>query len=232
MLEVDAPSGGVAMSPMYPYASQPPGVPPEVPPPRRPGPPWTPGPATPGQPIIPSWEEIDVPDLVAERLLDERIIHLGGRLDTALANRGTAELLLLHRNSRQRPIELHLSCRDSELDAALALAGTVEMVEAPVHAIVHGTLRGPAVAVLCAATERGAHHGAVLVLSLPHAAAEGTAGELAVRAEQYEHQITRLRDLIANATGWDTDWVAAELRSGRVLSAEQALHYGLINRLL
>lgn len=172
------------------------------------------------------------PDLVAERLLAERIIHLGGHLNTALANRGTALLLLLNRDSEDRPIELHLSCRDSELDAALALAGTVEIVAAPVHAIVHGTLHGPAIAVLCAATERGAHNGAVLVLSLPHATAEGTAGQLAIQAEHHERQVARLRDLVAEATGWDADWVAAELRSGRVLTAEEALHYGLINRLL
>jgi ATP-dependent Clp protease, protease subunit len=220
------------MSGMYPQASLPPDVPPEVPP-HDPRQPWTPRPAPPpGRPTIPSWDEVDVPDLVAERLLDERIINLGGHLDTALANRGTAQLLLLNRDRRRGPIELHLSCRDSDLDAALALAGTVEMVEAPVHAIVHGALRGPAIGVLCAASERGAHQGAVLVLSLPHTTAAGTAGQLAIQAEHHEHQIARLRDLIADATGWDADWVAAELRSGRVLSAEEALHYGLINRLL
>jgi ATP-dependent Clp protease protease subunit len=219
------------MSGMHPQDSLPPDVPPEIPPPHEPPRPWPPRP-TPGRPIVPHWEEVDLPDLVAERLLAERIIHLGGHLNTALANRGTAQLLLLNRDSEDRPIELHLSCRDSELDAALALAGTVEMVAAPVHAIVHGTLHGPAIAVLCAATERGAHNGAVLVLSLPHATAEGTAGQLAIQAEHHERQVARLRDLVAEATGWDADWVAAELRSGRVLTAEEALHYGLINRLL
>jgi ATP-dependent Clp protease protease subunit len=219
------------MSGMHPQDSLPPDVPPEIPPPHEPPRPWPQRP-TPGRPIVPHWEEIDLPDLVAERLLAERIIHLGGHLNTALANRGTAQLLLLNRDSEDRPIELHLSCRDGELDAALALAGTVEMVAAPVHAIVHGTLHGPAIAVLCAATERGAHNGAVLVLSLPHATAEGTAGQLAIQAEHHERQVARLRDLVAEATGWDADWVAAELRSGRVLTAEEALHYGLINRLL
>jgi ATP-dependent Clp protease protease subunit len=220
------------MSAMYPDASLPPDLPPEVPPhdPRYPG---TPRPSTPPRrPAIPSWEEVHVPDLVAERMLAERIIHLGGHLDNSLANRGTAQLLVLDRESRQRPIELHLSCGDSDLDPALALAGTIEMVQAPVHAIVHGTLRGPAIAVLCAATERGAHQGAVLVLSLPQAIAEGTSGQLAIQAEHHERQVTRLRDLIAAATGWEPDWVAAELRSGRVLSADDALNYGLINRLL
>ncbi|MGH3456202.1 MAG: ATP-dependent Clp protease proteolytic subunit [Nocardioidaceae bacterium] len=219
------------MSGMHPQDSLPPDVPPEIPPPHEPQRPWPPRP-TPGRPIVPHWEEVDLPDLVAERLLAERIIHLGGHLNTALANRGTALLLLLNRDSEDRPIELHLSCRDSELDAALALAGTVEIVAAPVHAIVHGTLHGPAIAALCAATERGAHNGAVLVLSLPHATAEGTAGQLAIQAEHHERQVARLRDLVAEATGWDADWVAAELRSGRVLTAEEALHYGLINRLL
>jgi ATP-dependent Clp protease, protease subunit len=218
------------MSGMHPQDSLPPDVPPEIPR-HEPQRPWPQRPA-PGRPIIPHGDVVDLPDLVAERLLAERIIHLGGHLNTTLANRGTAQLLLLNRDSGDRPIELHLSCRDSELDAALALAGTVEIVAAPVHAIVHGTLHGPAIAVLCAATERGAHNGAVLVLSLPHATAEGTAGQLAIQAEHHERQVARLRDLVAEATGWDADWVAAELRSGRVLSAEEALHYGLINRLL
>ena len=61
---------------------------------------------------------------------------------------------------------MHLSCRDSELGAALALADAVDLAGAPVRAVVHGILRGPAVAVLCAAAQRAAHRNAMVALSL------------------------------------------------------------------
>jgi len=206
--------------------------PPEVPPHQ---PPWpTEPPRQPPVPILPSWEEHSLEHSlerdVADRLLEQRVVVLGGRLDDALANHATAQLLLLGRGD-SRPIELHLTCPDADLDASLALADAVELIDAPVHAVVRGVLRGPAVAVLCAAEKRAAHRHAVVVLTLPAGAGEGTAQELAVLAEQHERQITRLCDRMAEVTGRPMSEVASDLKSGRVLSAEEALGYGLLTEL-
>jgi ATP-dependent Clp protease protease subunit len=205
--------------------------PPEVPPPWPPGrPPETPAP----KPILPSWVEPD-PSLldrdVAARLLEQRVIVLGGRLDDSAANRVTAQLLLLDARD-DSAIELHLACSDADLEPSLALAGAVDLVGAPVHAVVRGTLRGPAVAVLCAAQQRAAHRHAMVILSLPQFSGEGTAGHLAALAEQHERQVARLRDLVATATGRAAPDVAADLEAGRVFSAEEAMEYGLVSRLL
>lgn len=221
------------MSRTHISAAWPPG-PPEVPPPFRPGTPWQPPQPAPSPPILPGWEERRLAPSdrdIVDRLLDERIVHAGGRVDTTLANRTTAQLLLLGRHD-PRPVELHLSCRDSELDASLALAGTLSVLAAPVHVVVHGTLRGPAIAVLCAAQDRAAHRGATLVLSLPRAEAAGTAAQLAVEADQHERQVDRVCELVAGTTGRDADAVRADLRAGRVLSAEDAFAHGLLTRLL
>ncbi|NEE01520.1 ATP-dependent Clp protease proteolytic subunit [Phytoactinopolyspora halotolerans] len=214
-----------------PTASWP--LPPEVPPnrPSRPDQPGAPQPAR-QDPRVPSWEEPYTTERdLSDRLLDMRIVHLGGALDEDLANRGIAQLLLLDRRGRNS-IELHLNCPESELDASLALAGTVETVSAPVHVIVHGTLVGPVIAALCAGEERGAHRGASLVLSVPDASAQGTAHQMTVHAEQHERQLARLRDHIVRATGQSADDVEHDLRTGRVLSADDALTYGLLTRLL
>jgi ATP-dependent Clp protease protease subunit len=205
--------------------------PPEVPPLRPPSRPAEP-PAP--RPILPSWEEPDqsLRDRdVADRLLEQRVIVLGGRLDDPVASRVTAQLLVLDGRDA-RPIELHLACTEADLDASLALAGAIDLVESPVHAIVRGTLRGPAVAVLCAAQQRAAHRHTIFVLSLPQLTGEGTAGQLAALAEQHERQVARLRDLITRASERAAADVAADLEAGRVLSADEALEYGLVNRLL
>lgn len=207
--------------------------PPEVPPFRPPGPPTEPMPSP--RPILPSWEEPDPGTFerdVANRLLEQRVITVSGRLDDANADQVTRQLLLLGRDDRRRPITMHLSCRDSEIGAALALADAVDLAGAPVHAVVHGTLRGPAVAVLCAAAHRAAHRNAMVVLSLPEGSGEGTASRLASLAEQHAVQVSQLCTRIAQVTGRGEDEVSADLEAGRLLSAEEAKDYGLVEEVV
>jgi ATP-dependent Clp protease protease subunit len=222
-----------------PAATWPPG--PEIP---SPGPATPPTPGKPGpapgapqpapQPILPSWYEptsISLERELADRLLAQRTILVSGRLDDALASHVTAQLLLLDAHSND-PVTLQLTSAESELEAALALAAAIDLVGSPVHAVVRGTLRGPAIAVLAAAEQREAHRHTMFVLSSPQFAAEGTADQLATLADQHERQVARLRDLIANATGRSADEVATDLDPGRVLSADEAKDYGLVTRLV
>jgi ATP-dependent Clp protease protease subunit len=211
--------------------------PPEVPPYRRPGPPLEPpGPQPPMPapvPILPSWEEPEptMTDDVMDRLLRQRIIMLGGHLDDAAADRASAQLLLLGRRD-SAPIELHLTCPRSELDASLALADTADLLVSPVHVVVRGTIAGPAAAVLCAATRRIAHRHATVVLSVPRSSASGTSDELAAAAEEYQRQVMRLQQRIAEVSGKPVDEVAADLDRRLLLTAAEAVEYGLLDELL
>jgi ATP-dependent Clp protease protease subunit len=186
------------------------------------------------QPILPSWYEptsISLERELADRLLAQRTILVDGRLDDALASHVAAQLLLLDARSND-PITLHLSSPESELDAALALTGAMDLISSPVHVVVRGTIRGPAVAVLAAADRREAHRHAMIVLSTPQFRADGTAEQLAAYADQHERQLARLQDLIAHGTGRSADEVANDLDPGRVLSAQEAKDYGLVTQLL
>jgi ATP-dependent Clp protease protease subunit len=210
--------------------------PPEIPPHRPPAPPGEPPghwPASPA-PILPTWEEPDPAwsqKDVADRLLDQRIVLVNGRLDDAMTDVIARQLLLLGSTDLDRPIELHLSCRDAELSASVALATTIDLIRADVHVVVSGMLGGPALAVVCAAAERAAHRRATFVLSLPRESADGTAAELATRAEQHELLVAQLVERISTATGRREEDVAGDLRSGRLLSAEEAAAYGLVDDL-
>ena len=214
---------------MYLQNTWPPGQP-EIPQP------WSPRPGehpTP-QPILPSWFEpssINLERELADRLLEQRVIVVGGRLDDALSSHVAAQLLLLDVRGTD-PITMHLSTADADLEPALALAGAMDLVASPVNVVARGTLRGPAIAVLAAAAEREAHRHTMFILSSPHFTGDGTADHLAALADQHERQLSRLRDLIAQATGRSDDEVAADLDAGRVLTADEALEYGLVTRLL
>lgn len=205
--------------------------PPEIPPSRPPQPPTEPPPPA---PILPSWEEPDPTwrerDII-DRLLDQRIVLVNGRLDATLAERVTTQLLLLGSRNGGRPIELHLSCGESELRPSLSLAAAVDLAPPEVHAVVSGTFAGPALAVLCASTHRAAHRHATFVLSLPREPAEGTASELATHAQEHEILLAQLAERAANVTGRPAEEITADLQSGRLLTAEEARSYGLVSEL-
>ncbi|MDX2969616.1 ATP-dependent Clp protease proteolytic subunit [Kribbella solani] len=184
------------------------------------------------QPILPSWWEpasVSVEQELADRLLAQRTILVGGRLDDALASHVTAQLLLLDAAGND-PVTLHLSSTESDLDAALSVAGAIDLIESPVHAVARGTVRGAAIAVLAAATEREAQRHTMFVLSTPRFTADGTADQLATLADQHDRQFARLLDLVATATGRPATEIAADLDPGRVLNATEAMEYGLITR--
>jgi ATP-dependent Clp protease protease subunit len=209
---------------------------PPYPPYRPPGTPHEPAPASPPPaPILPTWEEPDpgwIERHVLERLLDQRVVLVTGRLDDPAASRASSQLLLLDRTDHTRPIELHLSCRDSELEPSLALAAGLDLVRSRVHAVVTGILSGPAIAALCAASERQAHRHATFVLRLPQTSTQETATSVATQAEEHERAVAQVVERIATVTGREAEHVDADLRSGLVMDAAEARTYGLVGTVL
>ena len=213
-----------------PWHGEPPG-PPAEPPGRPPGPQPTPPPS----PLVPAGEKPGRTAFerdIANRLLEERVVTLSGRLDESAANAVTGQLIVLGRSNSEEPITLHMSCRESELGASLALADAVELTRSPVHAVVHGILRGPAVAVLCTSARRAAHRHALFFLSVPPASGAGTAAQLASLAAVHERQVEQLQRRITEVTGQQPEMVEADLEYGRLLSAEEARDYGLVEEVL
>jgi ATP-dependent Clp protease protease subunit len=214
----------------------PPEVPPSHPPvpPAEPSRPWPQQPAQQPAPILPTWEEPEPRSRdrdIADRLLDQRIVLVTGHLDDSLADRVAAQLLLLG-NRRDRPIRLRLSCREAELRASLALAAAIDLTPPDVHCTVSGTVPGAALGVLCACAERVAHRHTSFLLSLPREPAAGVASELATRADEHELLVTQLAERAAHVTGRPAQDIAADLRSGRLMDAEGARSYGLVDELV
>ncbi len=167
-----------------------------------------------------------------QRLFNERIVMLSGTLDSTAANSAAAALLILDALSAE-PVQLKVSSTEGELASAFALVDAIDAMRAPVHAIIPSLTGGAAVLVLAAADRRLCYRHARIRLAEPRAtAASGTAEQVAAAAGAYLRELDELIIRLAEVTGQPRSQIENDLASGRVLSAEEAKDYGLVNEII
>ena len=213
-----------------PHGTFPP-LPPHPPEPPRPRhDPWhpEPRPPAPGAASASAALVVGGGDWLAERLLDQRVVTLSGELDTDAVNRAVAELALLDATGDD-PVRLRLSGVGADLEGALTLVDALDLVGVPVHATSLGTLSGPAVAVLAVADRRVAGAHAMVRLCEPRAPRGVPGHEVEAWAAEHARLLRRLQERLAAACGRSVDEVTADMRAGRLLDAEEARAYGLVD---
>lgn len=195
--------------------------------------PWQPGPATPrptSSPPPPGWSLIadTGPDWLAERLMERRLLALAGELDRDAANRMVSELALLDA-SGDEPVTLRLSGVSADLDTALTVVDALDLMGVEVHATCLGTITGAAVAILAVADQRVAGPHATVHLQEPRSRRCVTGRDLEAEAERHRRQLRQLQERIATACRRPVDVVAEDMRAGRLLTAQEARDYGLVD---
>ena len=197
---------------------------------------WPPDPAPPRPTVYPPIPVVytnEAPSLgedLRDRLLERRIVLASGRLDDAMATELAARLMYLD-GIGDDPIELRYSCSDGDLGAAIAVADTVELLGVELRATAAGTLGGPALLPFAVATRRLAHPHATFRLVEPEVEIRGRATDIAAEAERHAALATSFHRRLAHATGRPVELVEADFASHRVLSAEEALSYRLIDEI-
>lgn len=205
----------------------PPEVPPWIPAPDAPPRPPRPAPQGPPVPVVPFPEPSPYED-VFDKLLERRIVLVSGRLDQTVGTRAAAQLMLLDA-SGDHPIDVDLSCPDGDLDPAIALADTIDLVGVPVQIRCRGRVGGPAVAPLTTADRVRAHPHTVFVLKDPRLQLEGRASDLTALVAAHRRQLEGLHLRLARLTGQPTERIRSDMQTGKVLGAEEALGYGLVH---
>ncbi|MEV0562896.1 ATP-dependent Clp protease proteolytic subunit [Dactylosporangium sp. NPDC050588] len=164
-----------------------------------------------------------------EQLFGRRMVFLRGVIEPEMAGRAAATLLALDAIGAD-PITLHLSAEEGQLAAVFTLVDALDAVHAPVHATAVGQVGGAALGVFCAAATRTAFAHARFRLSEPKVTSPGgTADQVVAEAGRYLRDLEDLVLRIAAATGQPRSRIEDDLSTGRVLSAEDAVEYGLIS---
>jgi ATP-dependent Clp protease, protease subunit len=207
----------------------PPGTPPEISPPwmppERPVPP-------PGYPPVPVVFDAPAPrDDLAVRLLERRIVMVSGPLDLTRANEAAARLMLLD-GCGDDPIQLVLSCPDGDLIAATALADTVVLVGVELRTVASGVVGGPVVLPFALGTRRLAQPHATFRFIEPALDVQGRADDLALATARHRDLFAELHHRVAAATGQSVERIAGDFRSGRLMNADEATAYGLVDEII
>jgi ATP-dependent Clp protease, protease subunit len=206
-----------------------------------PQPPHRAEPAPPPQPLPPALsapvlyaEQSGGGDPVFDRLLGERIVFLGREVDDEIANRISAQLLLLAAQDAERDITLYINSPGGSVTAGMAIYDTMQLVTPDVATWAVGFSASMGQFLLSAGTpgKRHALRHARILMHQPSAGLGGNATDIAIRAGAYAEMKREIAEITARHTGQSFETITADADRDRWFTAEQARDYGLVDHVV
>ncbi|WP_199434263.1 ATP-dependent Clp protease proteolytic subunit [Qaidamihabitans albus] len=174
------------------------------------------------------------PDAVYERLLAERIVFLGSEVDDTVANRISAQLLLLAADDAERDITFYINSPGGSVTAGMAIYDTMQLIRPDVStwALGFAASMGQFLLSSGAPGKRYALPNARLVMHQPSAGVSGTASDIVIQAEVFGEMKRHIAELTAQQTGQPVERIIAHADRDRWFTAEQARDYGFVDHVV
>lgn len=170
---------------------------------------------------------------IYSRLLKDRIIILSGEIDDNLANSIVAQLLYLD-SLNHDPINLYINSPGGSITAGMAIYDTMNYIKSKVSTICIGMAASMA-AFLLSSGEKGMRfilpNGEVMIHQ-PLGGAQGQATEIKIAAERILKLKEKLNKILSVNTGQSLEKISHDTERDYFLSADEALEYGLIDKIL
>jgi ATP-dependent Clp protease, protease subunit len=171
-----------------------------------------------------------LPEALARRLFDQRVVLLHGPLDDLSVARVTAELMTLDAEGDE-PVTLRVDSGEGSLALALTLMDVIELLGVPVHAVCLGQVGAGAVGVVAVCGRRVAMPSTRFALCEPATEqspvhVRNVAQWSKLRTDERERFCSR----VAAAAGRPVEQVRTDVVAGAFLDAEGALVYGLVDQ--
>ncbi|MGB2790957.1 MAG: ATP-dependent Clp protease proteolytic subunit [Candidatus Moraniibacteriota bacterium] len=171
---------------------------------------------------------------IYSRLLKDRIIFVGTRIEDGMANAIIAQLLFLESENAKEDIKMYINSPGGSVTSALAIYDTMQYVKPDVQTICVG-MAASAAAILLASGKTGKR------LILPNAevmihqvlgGAEGQATDVDIHARHILATRDRLNAILAKHTKQKISKIALDTERDRFMSADEALTYGIVDKVL
>jgi len=171
---------------------------------------------------------------IYSRLLRDRIIFLNGEVTAESANLVVAQLLFLESEDPQKDIALYINSPGGSVYAGLGIYDTMQFIKPDVQTICVGMAASMG-AFLLAAGEKGKRYAlpnARIMIHQPSGGSRGMASDIAIQAREIQDLKEKLNAILAERTSQTIESIAHDTDRDNYMSSEDALKYGLIDKIL
>src|SRR5688500_13809808 len=188
---------------------------------------------------IPQWEERTSYGMRRidpyTKLFEDRIIFLGTPISDDVANAVMAQLLCLQSMDTDRDISIYINSPGGSFTALTAIYDTMRYIKPDVQTVCLGQAASAAAVLLAAGTKgkRLALPNSRILIHQP--ATEGTYGQasdLEIQANEILRLRSLLEEMLAEQTGKPVEEISHDIERDKILTAQQAVEYGLVDNVL
>lgn len=171
---------------------------------------------------------------IYSRLLKERIIFLGLPIDDNIASLTISQLLFLEAEDPDKDIFLYINSPGGIVSSGLAIFDTMRYIRPDVVTTCMGQAASMGAVLLAAGTKgkRYALPHSRIMIHQPLGGAEGQASDIQIAANEILRVRETLNKILADATGKDVKQIEKDSDRNFFMSADEALEYGLIDKVL
>lgn len=171
---------------------------------------------------------------IYSRLLKERIIFLGEEVNDTTASLIVAQMLFLEAEDPEKDIHFYINSPGGSVTAGMAIYDTMQYLKCDVSTYCMGMAASMGAFLLAGGTKgkRLALPNAEIMIHQPLGGAQGQATEIEIAARHILKTKEKLNKILAENTGKELDVIAADTERDNWMSAEEALAYGIIDKVV
>jgi ATP-dependent Clp protease protease subunit len=170
------------------------------------------------------------------KLFEDRIIFLGVQVDDASADDVMAQLIVLESQDPERDITMYINSPGGAFTALTAIYDTMQYIKPDIQTVCLGQAASAAAVLLAAGTKgkRLALPNARVLIHQPAMSGGdyGQASDIEIQANEVLRMRTWLEETIARHSNRSVDQVKSDIERDKILTADQALEYGLVDQVL
>jgi ATP-dependent Clp protease protease subunit len=171
---------------------------------------------------------------IYSRLLKERVVFLVGPVTEVTANLIVAQLLFLESDNPDKEISFYINSPGGSVSDGLAIYDTMQFVKPAVSTLCIGQAASMGALLLAAGTKgkRFCLPNSRVMIHQPMGGFQGQASDVEIHAREILNRKAKLNEIFARHTGQDMKTIERDTDRDNFLSAEQALGYGIVDKVL
>ncbi|KUP23497.1 MULTISPECIES: ATP-dependent Clp endopeptidase proteolytic subunit ClpP [unclassified Paenibacillus] len=171
---------------------------------------------------------------IYSRLLKDRIVFVGAAIDDQLANSIIAQLLYLAAEDPEKDIQMFINSPGGSTTAGFGIYDTMQVIKPQVSTICTGFAAsfGSLLLLAGAPGKRFALPNSEIMIHQPHGGAQGQASDIAISARRILQIREKIVKITAERTGQPAERVERDMDRDFFMTAEEALHYGIIDKVI